>query len=142
MNNSISLTSQKEINANAGRMLWLSLTHSIILTEQMRQKDDIVFAEFLSNLRTGNVTDEQYNLLKSRIMNETNYNNDFENATYIVARNAIREEINRYKIKQYAAKYSKQMFVCNGVDQQVQSENVKNPLLSLLLKLKLVLAVD
>ena len=64
----IQILTQKAINENAGRLLWKSITHSIVLTEQMRQKDDIVFVNILSSLRDGKVSQSQYELLTSRIL--------------------------------------------------------------------------
>ena len=50
--------SEYYILLNAGRILWKSLTHSVILTEQCRQLNDSEFSALLSRLRNGNFTDE------------------------------------------------------------------------------------
>ena len=112
----IQILTQKAINENAGRLLWKSITHSVVLTEQMRQKDDIVFVNILSSLRDGKVSQSQYELLTSRILCENSYTQEFKDATFIISRNSLREQINRHKIKQYAIENKKQMFVCNAED--------------------------
>ncbi|CAF1458321.1 unnamed protein product [Rotaria sp. Silwood1] len=81
-------------NALVDSPLW-SLFELFELTEIMRQKDDKTFAIALSNIAKGTMTDEDINLLKSRIVSTENLET-IEDAIRIFRSNA---EVDAYNTK-------------------------------------------
>ena len=78
-------TSTSFINeSNNGKLLWKSLTYSIILEEQMRQNEDENFKNLLKRFRDVTSTKESiqkdYDILNTRINNNNNtiYENEWE----------------------------------------------------------------
>ena len=106
----------KQIHENNGRLLWLSLTHVVILTDQIRQKEHIIYSNILNNIRIGQPTIDDIQMINSRIITSNNYSDEFKNAVYIVARNNLREEINKKKIIDFAITNLKTMYICNSID--------------------------
>ena len=116
---------QKIVEKENGRMLWLQLTHVIILKEQMRQLDDPEFASLLSRLRIGKCTDADYELLNSRILSRNDLGNEWDEVPILVSRNVIKTEINKVKIKLFSQKYKKKIYTVTALDQQTRYKNIK-----------------
>ena len=53
--------------------LWTSLMYVYTLTEIMRQRGEREFCEVLNRLRTGDSTDEDQAIFKSRVINEKDH---------------------------------------------------------------------
>ena len=92
-----------------GRGLWLQVTNVIILTENMRQRDDPRYFELLQRLRINQCTEDDWALLCTRSINPAACDKDgrdgllpsqvessigFQYAPLIVGRNSIRASLN------------------------------------------------
>jgi len=74
----------------SGRELWLLVKHTIILKKQMRQINDTLYASILDNLRHGQLTTTQTDILYSRIITENEITSpEWETATFLVRRNEL-----------------------------------------------------
>jgi hypothetical protein len=95
-------------------ILWRQLNAVVILDQQMRQAGDTRYAALLSRLRTRCPTQEDIDLLNSRvglpIPGELN-NTDLR---YIVRRNPLRSSINGMRIKQIAQERGIEITYCLG----------------------------
>ena len=107
---------------NAGRLLWLNLTHCIILTEQIRQNEDLHYAQIVRRLRTRNHTEQtiraDYNILKSRIISTLDpiITAEWDDAPIIVSRNELRENLNKLKIERYATNNNLSIYYHTAID--------------------------
>jgi len=97
--------SQYSIEKENGRLLWLQLTHVIILTKQMRQIEDPEFAALLKRLRVGECTDADFKLLNTRLISKNDLGDEWSEVPILVSRNILKMEINKIKIKIFAQKY-------------------------------------
>ena len=123
--NSYSKTYEKAMN---GRLIWKQITHSVILTEQMRQSNDIEFLKLLQRLRTGNYDEDSVSkdfelLNKYKLTPDDISSNDWKNAKVIVSRNYIREQINLYKINNYSKETGKIIYNCKSNDNLIKHGN-------------------
>lgn len=66
---------EPNLNAFAGTYLW-NLFTAFVLTQIMRQGDELDFIMALNNLATGTMTEQQIDLIRSRIVNEADVPND------------------------------------------------------------------
>jgi PIF1-like helicase len=93
-------------------LLWRQLNAVVILDAQMRQAEDTIYAELLSRLRLRCPTQEDINLLNSRIgLAIPEEMNDSE-LRYIVRRNPLRSSINGIRIKQMAQEQGVDITYC------------------------------
>lgn len=97
--NTYAVTTVKGQNAVFGRLLWLSITTVVLLKIVMRQTGDhnVQFLEVLSRLRVGTCTEEDYELLSSRIVSKVKPEwNDggWLHAPVIVSTNEVKDVIN------------------------------------------------
>jgi hypothetical protein len=65
----------------------------VLLDEQMRQRNDVAYHEFLSRVRDGTVTQEDVEMLNSKVVDELEARPDRIN-TCIVRTNRLRHLIN------------------------------------------------
>ena len=78
----------------------------MILTENMRQKSDPIFAGILTAMRNQDFTKakDHYDILTTRVITNTaNIPSEFASATILTARNIVRSAINYSKVKSYAS---------------------------------------
>jgi PIF1-like helicase len=94
-----------------GFRLWRSLNSAVILTEQMRQADDVEWGECLSRIRTRCPTDEDVALLKSRIRASIRKDR-VGKAVAIVRRNNVREAFNQKRLELAAKRRRTQITYC------------------------------
>lgn len=97
-----------------GKLLWLSVKVVVILTEVMRQSgpENERFTELLSRLREGKCTDDDYELLNSRIIK--NVNPDWSDPKWhglpvIVSGNDVKDALNEEATKAFARQTGRQM---------------------------------
>lgn len=102
--------SQKIIEKENGRMLWLQLTHVIFLKQLMRQLEDPELAMLLSRLRVGKCTESDFNLLNTRLLSRNDLGKEWDEVPILVSRNILKTEINKIKIKLFAQKYNKNIY--------------------------------
>ncbi len=69
--------SQRTIEKENGRLLWLQLTHVVILTQQMRQIEDPEFTSLLKRLRVGKCTTADYERLNTRLISKNDLGNEW-----------------------------------------------------------------
>ena len=129
---------QKQITADYGRFLWLQITHCVILTKPMRQINDIQFADILSRIRYGNGTDEDYELLKTRIYGNPNYIRNLNNINekIIYPRNNIKNLTNELLAKNFAKKHKK--LICFNFAKDTWNNKGHSALFDEYVKLKLI----
>jgi hypothetical protein len=92
-----------------GKLLWLSVTTVVFLTENMRQTgpENAAFVELLGRLREGRCTSVDYELLNTRLASRLNIDWDsdpWSSAPVIVAENAMKDTLNLQMAHDFAAK--------------------------------------
>ena len=75
------------IDTELGKSLWKQLTHAVILTDQLRVIDK-PYNQLLDRLRYGQCTDEDYQILSTRIVSQSSdiHVQDYKQAPVIVPR--------------------------------------------------------
>ena len=102
-------SSSSSIGANTvvnaiGRDLWLSVKHVVQLKKPMRQVDDPFYTSILENMRQGCLTNDQQDVLRSRILGDDRIDTDeWRDASFLVARNEVRVQINFDAARQHAS---------------------------------------
>ena len=123
-----------------GRLLWRQLTHCVILTEQMRQSKDLVYAALLSRLRNGNATEltleQDYKLLCTKIIDTNkNYDISWTKAPICVSRCSLREQFNYEKLNQNIKTEQKPCYLINAIDRATKIDiNIEKLFETILLK--------
>ena len=92
-----------------GKLLWHSVDTVILLNEQMRQAGEanVKFVSLLSRLRDGSCTEEDFELLNTRLIstaNEDLANELWQRAPVIVSENAVKDAINVRATLAFAAR--------------------------------------
>lgn len=93
-----------------GRSLWLQLTSSHILKQQMRQsgESNTAFRGLLTRLRLGKCNKDDVSLLKSRVLENltqaerSNLSSEWGTVPIITARNAAKDALNARAVKRFA----------------------------------------
>jgi hypothetical protein len=111
-----SACTQNRINKNFGRYLWLQLTHCIILTEQIRQRNDINYYNLLKRLRYGNCTESDYESLMNKTISRNGHVSQNINSRIIFSRNKLRTLTNKKLAKKYAEVNNNIIFICKSKD--------------------------
>ena len=93
-----------------GQHIWHHFTDIITLTKQMRQQGDIVFQQLLKRARTGRLTQEDVDLLNSKVAEELPTSNDLSSVV-VVQTNAKRHLINRHQIYVMAREKSQDVYI-------------------------------
>jgi hypothetical protein len=86
------------------------MPNKIILTEQMRQQEDERYAELLNNLKECKILEDDFKLLKTRFLSNLKINlfeHSWDEASYIVPRNDLKDAINDHIIEYYIQKIIK-----------------------------------
>lgn len=104
-----------------GQLLWRSVTTVVMLTEQMRQAgpENQPFVEMLSRLREGRCSEEDYDLLNTRMLsNVLNGDNlgSWTDAPVVVYSNAIKDAINLQATLAFARRTGQQVHWYHAVD--------------------------
>ena len=109
-----------------GKLLWLSIETIVILREVVRQSgsENKQFVDLLQRLRTGICTQEDYGLLKSRVLQEVTLTVDegWRMAPVIVSNNATRDAINVRATQAFAARTGKDLQWYHAVDMHKRVE--------------------
>ena len=97
-----------------GKLLWLSITTVVILTEIMRQSgpENIPFIQCLGRLRTGNCTESDYDLLNSRVLENADidiHSSEWKTAPIIVSDNATKDALNTKLAAKFASETGQQL---------------------------------
>lgn len=106
-----------------GKILWLSVTVVVILTEPMRQSgaSNNRFIELLTRLRVGQCSQEDFDLLNQRRLSEMNIdwsNPNWRDAPIIVATNAMKDALNERATKAFAARTGRALHWYYAVDKR------------------------
>jgi hypothetical protein len=97
-----SITSTTAVNA-IGRDLWLSVKNVVHLKKPMRQIGDATYAALLENMRDGKLTQEQREILRSRIIGDDQVAmREWRQAVFIVTKNDERVQLNLEAAKEHA----------------------------------------
>jgi len=94
-----------------GHDLWRSLNAVVILTQQMRQAEDSMYAEAMARIRVHQPTDKDIAMLNSRIGVPIP---DSSAAPIIVRRHYVRHAINLQKLKETAASNNSPVLHCKA----------------------------
>ncbi len=107
---------QSDVDRELGRSLWSQLTHVVYLTEQNRVTDQS-YAELLKRIATGSGTEEDYNLLNTRLIENVDMMSEkFKNAPIVVPGNNLRCQLNRVHAIHNAANDGKRLLISKSVD--------------------------
>jgi len=109
--------------------LWKTLNGSIILTEQMRAREDPQYIQFLQAVRERNVTDEDIEYLTENMLYKQPVDflsDEWFNAPFLSTRKGLVAEINNVKCHQYALKYNAIRHVISSCD-LVSGQRVSQP---------------
>lgn len=87
-----------------GARVWKEFDHVLILTEQMRQKDDLDYQSFLERARLGSLTQRDVVRLNKQVITERLARGDYlpDGITQIVKDNETRATINRAELLKFA----------------------------------------
>ena len=105
--------------------LWIDEFKMIELDEIMRQRDDSQFAQLLCRVRTATYTDDDINILESRVITDDHpdYPHD---ALHVYARNAHVDDQNKLKLKELAPEQHVVIKAINNTkDKHTQLLNLK-----------------
>jgi hypothetical protein len=131
---------QRSQDVLAGKLLWLTVNTVVILTEVRRQegKENIAFVQLLGRLRTGTCTDEDYQLLQTRILTEAKPNwsdPKMNNIRVIVSQNVIKDALNDRSAAAFAARTGQELHWYYAIDsrggKEVTDPNLKRHLRNL-----------
>src|SRR5947209_1727196 len=89
---------------------WHQFTDVVILDEQMRQAEDLVFRDLLGRARAAALTEEDLLLLNSKVITSL-FKPELEDATMVVKLNALRHHINRVQMEQFARSRSQRIYL-------------------------------
>ena len=113
-------TSKRAQAKALGKLLWLSVETVVMLHETMRQAgaENARFVELLGRLRKGVCTDEDYALLRGRVLNgvQLTVNDEWRGAPVIVTSNATRDAINIRATKAFADRTGRELHWYHAVD--------------------------
>ena len=106
-----------------GKLLWLSITTVVILTEIMRQSgpENMPFIQSLSHLRTGNCTKSDYDLFNTRVLEnaeENIYTSNWKKAPIIVSDNATKDALNMKLAAKFAIETGQQLEWYYAIDKR------------------------
>ena len=96
-------------NYSLGHYLWRSLNAVIILSQQMRQADDPAYGALLSRLRRRCPTDDDINILNSRIRTQVPTQNI---PPVIVRRHSVRQAINHHCLEKIRRSRQSDLLQC------------------------------
>ncbi|KAI9069925.1 hypothetical protein FKP32DRAFT_1557817, partial [Trametes sanguinea] len=118
-------SSSKGQRAALGKAIWHTFTTVVILRQNMRQtgmcSEDIAFRTALSNMRYGRCTNDDINLLNTRVHSPAHdaQIDDFDrfaDVAVITARNAHRDAINEDKVRRFAARHGHDLHLFHSKD--------------------------
>lgn len=97
-----------------GKLLWLSVTTVVILTENMRQHgpENKALVSLLNRLREGKCTSDDFDLLNSKqlsVSDFTSAENEWSNVPIIVTNNECKDALNVRATAEFAAKTGRPM---------------------------------
>ena len=101
---------QRNSSEERGQRLWHMFKDVVLLDEQMRQQNDVAYHEFLSRVRNATVTQEDVDMLNSKVISELEARPDRIN-TCIVRTNKLRHLINRLQIERFARTRGQNVFI-------------------------------
>lgn len=123
-----------------GKLLWLSIKTVVILTEIMRQSgnENTRFIELLDRLREGKCTQNDFDLLNTRLIKNAkpNWNGpDWQNVPLIVRNNEEKDAINAHAAEAFARQTGRELHWYYAKDnrrgQALEDEELKDALLGL-----------
>ena len=128
--NTARVNTKKSQDEVLGKLLWLSVTTVVILSEIRRQSDP-VFIALLNRLRYGKCNDADFNLLNTRILG--NFTPDWsqshwKNVTTIVSNNDVKDAINVKAAEAFAHKSNQELHWYYATDTH-QGKHITDPLL-------------
>jgi hypothetical protein len=105
-----------------GKLLWLSITIVVILTEVMRQQGTANerFVELLTRLRVGNCTQEDFNLLNTQLIHHVkpNWDREWCAAPIIVSNNDVKDAFNIQAAQSFARRQNRALHWYYCIDSQ------------------------
>jgi len=107
-------TRLKAYNQHHGRMLWKSVDKVIFLHQSKRQEGDPFWAAILTRLRQGALSDNDIQILRSKVMSRSLESSD--HGPIIVLRNSLRHALNTRAIFKFAAQRNQQVFAIQSHD--------------------------
>ena len=103
-----------------GQMIWHRFKEVIILDQQMRQAQDPAFRSLLGRARAGALTNEDLDLLNSKVVTDLS-SPELEGAICVVRSNALRHNINRLRLEDFARSRSQRVYVFPAQHSRVAS---------------------
>jgi PIF1-like helicase/Helitron helicase-like domain at N-terminus len=100
------------IRCHEGHTLWRSLNAVVILRQQMRQINDTQYAQLLRRVRARSPTDEDIQILNSRIGAPMD---DIFNIPFIVRRHSVRHAINSEALLHFADAFNTNIIHCVAI---------------------------
>ena len=101
-------TDSAELTSNhQGQQIWHSFSNCILLDEQMRQAEDIIYLDLLRRIRTGTTTFEDYSSLMQRVGQL-----DADGSTKVIVRsNQLRQHLNIKLTIEFAQTYNQPVYI-------------------------------
>jgi len=128
--NTARVNTKRGQNEVLGKLLWLSFTTVVMLSNIKRQSDP-VFIALLNRLRVGKCTDADFHLLNTRTLENVKpdwCDPTWQNATTIVSNNNVKDALNIKAAEAFAHKTNRSLHWYYATDTH-QGEELTNPLL-------------
>jgi len=93
-----------------GKVVWESFKDVVMLTESMRQSSDLPFQAMLRRARGGRLNQDDLQLLNSKVISHLSFKS-VAFSPVIVRRNALRVQINRLAVADFASSYKQKLYL-------------------------------
>jgi hypothetical protein len=108
-----------------GQLIWHQFKQVVLLDEQMRQAEDPPFRDLLARARSGTLTVDDLTLLNTKVITSlvAPY---LENTTTVVKLNALRHQVNRTQMEQFARSRGQKIFAFAALHTRTKSTGPRN----------------
>lgn len=103
-----------------GKLIWSQFKRVIILDEQMRQAEDVLYRDLLQRARSGALTPDDLTMLNSKAISSL-AEPQLQTSPAIVKLNSLRHVINRLQIERFARARRQKIFVFPALHTRTKS---------------------
>ena len=116
----------KGLTPTVGERIWSNFSDVMILTEQMRQKDDVLYQELLSRASNCCLTDDDLETLNSRTRQSLEQRGEFVATTAIRPLNLERHNYNRLAIERFAKARNQKVWMFAAKHSRTKASSNRN----------------
>jgi hypothetical protein len=112
-------------SAQDGKHLWSQFNEVVILTEQMRQVDDLQYQNLLVRARSGSLTTDDLLTLNAKTIS-TLASLDLQDTTVVTRTNTLRNVINRIQIERFARVRHQKVYIFPAMHTRTRNSGLTN----------------